>query len=160
LTLGISLAMLLVLGACDPATPASTSNTTSASNPPPDGTPSDSTAAPPAEQTDTDWGRIWDGVPDAFPIYPGATPADDAATEVVSATFALEGAEARTVAGWMQTELERALFATEALNGPLEDGSFVLDSTGTSDCRIQVTIAPLGGLTTISVRYGAACPPP
>src|SRR5688572_9679608 len=99
LTLGISLAMLLVLGACGPATPASTSKTTSASNPPPDGTPSDSTAAPPAEQTDTDWGRIWDGVPDAFPIYPGATPADDAATEVVSATFALEGTDARTVAG-------------------------------------------------------------
>jgi hypothetical protein len=160
LTLGISLAMLLVLGGCGPATPASTSNTTSASNTPSDGATSDSTSEPPAEQTDTDWGRIWDGVPDAFPIYPGAAPADDAATEVVSATFALEGTDARTVAGWMQTELERAQFATEALNGPLEDGSFVLDSTGASDCRIQVTIGPLGGLTSISVRYGAACPPP
>lgn len=94
------------------------------------------------------------------PGLPRATPADDAATEVASATLALEGADARTVAGWMQTELERATYATEALNGPLEDGSFVLDSEGASDCRIQVAVAPLGGLTTITVRYGGGCPAP
>jgi len=96
----------------------------------------------------------------AFPVYPGATPADDATTEVVSAAFALDGQDARTVAAWMQTELERARYATEALNGPLEDGSFVLESTGAADCRVQVAIAPLGGLTTVSVRYGADCPSP
>ena len=159
-SLGISLVACLAAVACGPSTPASIS---SAASPPVDasaGTPATSNQAPVAGQTDTDWGRIWDGVPEAFPVYPGATPADDAAIEVVSATFALDGADVRTVAGWMQAELERAMYATEALNGPLEDGSFVLDSIGTSDCRIQIMVAPLGGLTTVNVRYGAACPAP
>jgi hypothetical protein len=115
---------------------------------------------PPAGQTDTDWGRIWDELPEAFPIYPGATPADEAATEPVSGTFALDGADARVVATWMQTELERAAYRTEALNGPFEDGSYILELTGAGECRIEVTVGPLGGLTKLSVRYGAACPAP
>jgi hypothetical protein len=60
----------------------------------------------------------------------------------------------------MQQALERASFSTEGLNGPLEDGSFVLDSTGADGCRIQIAVAPLGSVTTITVRYGAACPSP
>jgi hypothetical protein len=149
------------LAACDQGlTPPITSSASpSIATQPPAGS-ADASAPAVISQTDTDWGRIWDGLPQAFPIYPGATPADDAATELVSATFVLSGPDARTVATWMQTELERATFATEALNGPLEDGSFILDSTGGGDCRIQVAIAPTGGLTRISVRYGAACPSP
>jgi hypothetical protein len=99
-------------------------------------------------------------LPEAFPVYPGATPADEAATEAVSGTFALEGADARVVVAWMQTELERGAYRTEALNGPFEDGSFVLELTGIVDCRIEVSVAPLGGLTMATVRYGAACPSP
>ncbi len=156
--LGVTFATYLVVAACGPSTPASIPSGPSPAVEPSTGGPGSNPA--PAGQTDTDWGRIWDGVPEAFPVYPGATPADDAATEVASATLALEGADARTVAGWMQTELERATYATEALNGPLEDGSFVLDSEGASDCRIQVAVAPLGGLTTITVRYGGGCPAP
>jgi hypothetical protein len=162
LVLGAGLAASLMFAACGlvpppsasrpaPATSASIAPSTEASN---------SGATNETGQTDTDWGRIWDGLPEWFPRYPGGTPADDAATEVVSATFALADADPRTVAAWMQTELERATYATEALNGPLEDGSFVLESAGTGDCRIQVAIAPLGGLTAVSVRYGAACPSP
>jgi hypothetical protein len=113
-----------------------------------------------AGQSNTDWGRIWDELPEAFPVYPGATPADEAATGSVSATFALEGADPRTVATWMQTELERAAYRTEALNGPFEDGSFVLELVGSTECRIEVVVAPLGGLVTVTVRYGAACPSP
>ena len=156
LSLAASLATLLFVAACGAAVPTSTSSGASPSG----DAPPTSTAGPETAQTDTDWGRIWDGVPEAFPVYPGATPADDAAREVASATFVLDGADAQTVAGWMQTELERALYATEALNGPLEDGSFVLDLAGARDCRIQVAIAPLGGLTTVNVRYGASCPAP
>jgi hypothetical protein len=156
--LGVGLGIAIVMAACSPGAPASPSGTASTAAASP--AASNATAAAQTEQTDTDWGRIWDGLPQAFPVFPGAMPADDAASEVVSATFALEGADARTVAGWMQTELERAMYATESLNGPLEDGRFVLESTGQSDCRIQVAIAPLGGLTTVSVRYGAACPAP
>ena len=156
--LGIGLAAAFIVAACGPGTPASPSS--AASGPAASAEASNATAAAPADQTDTDWGRIWDDLPEAFPVFQGATPADDAATEVVSGTFALEAADARTVAGWMQAELERAMYATESLNGPLEDGSFVLESTGTADCRIQVAVAPLGGLTTVSVRYGADCPAP
>jgi hypothetical protein len=163
--IGIAIALVLLLGGCNPATP-----TPSASGAPPSdasvepSAPSSSSGASssvvPAGQTDTDWGRIWDSLPAAFPVYPGATPAEEAETGPVSATFALEGLEPRAVATWMQTELERAAYRTEALNGPLEDGSFVLESTGTAGCRIEVAVAPLGGLTTVTVLYGAACPSP
>jgi hypothetical protein len=117
-------------------------------------------STPAIGQTDTDWGRIWDTLPVAFPVYPGAAPAEEAATGPVSATFALEGRDAKTIVIWMQTELERATYSTEALTGPLEDGSFVLGSIGTGDCRVEVAVAPLGSLTTVTVRYGAACPSP
>lgn len=113
-----------------------------------------------AGQTDTDWGRIWDALPTGFPVYPGATPAEAAETGPVSATLALQEADAKAVATWMRTELERSAYATEAMNGPLEDGSYVLASTGAAGCRVEVVIAPLGGLTTVTVRYGAACPSP
>jgi len=119
-----------------------------------------SSASLPVAQTDTDWGRIWDNLPTAFPIYPGAAPADEAQSGPVSATFAVEGQEARAIVAWMRTELERAAYRIESLNGPLEDGGFVLESAGAGDCRIEVVVAPLGSLTTVTVRYGAACPSP
>jgi len=165
LAIGVGLVMGLLIAACSPGLPPSPSNPPSApgSSPAPSAPSTAATNATDGSgigQTDTDWGRIWDGLPEAFPVYPGATPADDAATEVVTAAFALTGADARTVAAWMQAELERATYATEALNGPMEDGSFILESVGSGDCRIQVAVAPAGGLTTVSVRYGAACPAP
>jgi hypothetical protein len=159
----IALAVSLLLGACNGTTPPSsvTEAPASPASAAPSASASDAVSeAPPAGQTDTDWGRIWDELPEAFPIYPGATPADDAETELVSGTFALEGAEARAVAAWMQTEFERAAYRTEALNGPFEDGSYILELAGTGDCRIEVAVGPMGGLVTVSVRYGADCPAP
>jgi hypothetical protein len=163
LALSLALAAILV-AACGSTTPIPSTPSPSPSAEAPTTTPSpaasDDGSAPAAGQTDTAWGRIWDALPLAFPVYPGATPADDTQAEPVSAAFALEGQEARAVIGWMQTELERAAYSTEGLNGPLEDGSFVLESVGDGDCRIQTSVAPLGGLTTIGIRYGAACPSP
>ncbi|MGZ8528779.1 MAG: hypothetical protein ACXWWR_08285 [Candidatus Limnocylindrales bacterium] len=153
----------LLLGACNGTTPRSsvTEAPASAASAAPSATASDvASGEPPAGQTDTDWGRIWDELPEAFPTYAGGTPADDASTEAVSGTVALEGVEARAVAAWMQTELERAAYRTEALNGPFEDGSYVLELIGPGDCRIEVDVGPLGGLVTVSVRYGAACAAP
>ena len=160
--LGTGLAAALLLGACNTNSPPSATEVpASAASVPPSGAESDGpSGALPGGQTDTDWGRIWDDLPEAFPIYPSATPADDAAIETVSGTFALEGADAHVVAAWMQTELERAAFRTEALNGPFEDGSYILELVGAGECRIEVAVGPLGGLTTVSVRYGAACPAP
>lgn len=162
-SLGTGLVVTLLIAACTPAPPTPPPNESpspAASVPPSVPASVPSSAAPPTGQTDTDWGRIWDELPEAFPVYPGATPADEAATEAVSGTFALDGADPRSVAAWMQTELERGAYRTEALNGPFEDGSFVLDLVGATDCRIQVAVAPLGGLTSVTVRYGAACPGP
>jgi hypothetical protein len=118
-------------------------------------------ASAPAGQTDTAWGRIWDAVPAGFPAYPGATPAGETATGPASTVLGVEGGEAKAIAGWMQSRLEQATYSTEALSGPLEDGSYVLDSTGPQPgCRVQVSIAPLGGLTIVTVLYGASCPKP
>ena len=109
-------------------------------------------------QTDTDWGRIWDALPASFPVYPDAVETEEAgAGEPVSATFSTAAA-ADELATWMQSRLELATFSTEALSGPLEDGSFVLDSVGDEGCRVQTSVAPAGALTIVTVRYGADCP--
>ena len=165
LTGAVGLAVSLMLGGCGGVTPTSNGPSASPSSGAPSAdsssSPDGSNAASQASQTDTDWGRIWDDLPAAFPVYPGAAPAEAAETGPVSATLALQGPDAKTVATWMQTALERAAYTTEGLSGPLEDGSFVLDSIGAAaDCRVEVAVAPLGSLTMVTVRYGAACPSP
>jgi len=167
---GVAFGAILLLGlaACQPATgsvsPAATESGPSPSSAPASAEPSPSAEASPpvlAGQTDTPWGRIWDSLPAGFPTYPGSTPAEEAATGPASAVLAVQGPDAGTIAGWMQSKLEQATYSTEALSGPLEDGSYVLDSTGPEPgCRVQVSIAPLGGLTTVTVLYGASCPKP
>ena len=162
--LGFGLASAISLSACGPVVPPPASSRAPASvasvEPSAAASPSSSTSAPQAGQTDTDWGRIWDTLPASFPIYPGATPAEQTETGPVSAAFALQGIEPKAVATWMQTQMKLVGYTTEALTGPLEDGSFVLDSTGMAGCRVEVAVAPLGSLTTVTVRYGAACPNP
>ncbi len=122
--------------------------------------PSVEASSPPvAGQTDTDWGRIWDSLPAGFPSYPGSASAEEAATGPASAWLAVKAPDdAKTIAAWMQSKLEAATYAA-TLSGPREDGSFVLDATGpAAGCAVRVTIAPLGGLTIITVLYGAVCP--
>ncbi len=165
--------LILALGACGPsgpttpaatatASPAASTDATSpaASKPVASGAASSEPSASGAAvgQTDTAWGRIWDAVPTAFPRFPGSVPGGDAGAEPVSARFVVADTDPADVAAWMQSALETATYSTEALSGPLEDGSFVLDSVGEADCRIETTVAPLGGMTFISIRYGAACP--
>ena len=112
----------------------------------------------PGTQTDTAWGRIWDGVPAGFPIFPGSTVAGDTGPDPVSATYSIANDDTAVIATWMQAALENASFRTDSLSGPLEDGSFVLEMVGQGDCRLQVIVVPMGGLTFVTVRYGAACP--
>jgi hypothetical protein len=157
--------LVLVVAACGPA-PSSASSPTTPTAPTPD--PSAATSAPtsPAAsapvtgQTDTEWGRIWDNLPGDFPVFPGATPADDAGGEPVSARFAVEGGDPEAIAIWLQDALEQATFSTLGLNGPGEDGGYVIDSAGDGECRIQTSITPLGAVTFVSIRYGADCPAP
>lgn len=109
-------------------------------------------------QTNTDWGRIWDTLPKDFPAIAGSTP-DDAAAGPASAVLVVQGDVAKTVATSLRTQLEAAGYTTTALGGPLEDGTYTLDMTGTStDCMLQVAATPTGGLTTVTILYGAGCP--
>jgi hypothetical protein len=160
LLVGLPLALLLT--ACgqpapSPSAPPSAAATPAASEPA-SAAPSPSSAAPAVGQTDTDRGRIWDALPAGFPRYPGSTPADDASPEPASGRFAVAGGDPAAIATWMQDALEIATFSTLGLNGPMEDGGYVIDSTGEGDCRIQTTVTPLGDVTFITVLYGAACP--
>jgi hypothetical protein len=144
-----TLAASLVLAACG------TDRTTSA---PPTDRPSIEPNAAAVSQTDTDWGRIWDDVPAGFPRFPTSTVADDISPDPVSATYAVDNDDTSQIAGWLQSALETASLRTDSLSGPLEDGGFVIESMGQGDCRIQTSVQPMGGLTFVIVRYGAACP--
>jgi len=138
----------LALVACGEATPVVT-------NPPSATAPTATPAV--VSQTDTDWGRIWDALPTAFPRYPGSVATETGEFEAVSAEFAVpEGPE--IVTAWLQAGLEGAGYSTEALSGPLEDGSRVIDSVADGGCRIETVIRSLGGVTHVAVRFGAACP--
>jgi hypothetical protein len=157
------LAVTVIFAGCGPTPTTSLAPSASSPGAPSAGASAEaSTRAPSAAvgtQTDTEWGRIWDNVPPGFPRYPGSSVADDTSPEPVSATYAIAGGgDPAKIASWMQAALETATFSTEALSGPLEDGSFVLDSVGDGGCRIRVEIKPMGGLTFVTVRYGAACP--
>jgi hypothetical protein len=135
---------------------AATTEPSDASAGPPAGETSASAAPADLTQTDTDWGRIWDAIPAGFPVYPAAVETDF--DEPVSAAFTSGDTDAQEIATWLQQQLELATYSTEALSGPLEDGSFVIDSVGDAGCRIETTVIPTGELMTITVRYGADCP--
>lgn len=161
LTLPVALAVVLAgCGATTSSADPAPSATPVASGPPASApAPTDGPSQPPqTTQTDTAWGRIWDDLPPGFPVFPGATIADDATAEPVSAAFAIPDADPTEVAAWMQAALETATYSTEALSGPFEDGSVTLDSVGDGDCRIETVVVPAGGLTLMTIRYGAACP--
>jgi hypothetical protein len=122
-------------------------------------TPAASSAAAAIGQTDTPWGRIWDTLPSGFPAVAGSTPSEEAATGPASATLVVQGDAAKSIVTAMQTALEAADFRTQGLAGPLEDGTYILDSVGLpAGCMVQVTASPLGGVTTVVILYGAVCP--
>jgi hypothetical protein len=163
--LALTLPIAFLIAACG-STPNSSAGSTQPSAPASGGTSApteapastSSSASLGAGQTDTDWGRIWDTVPAGFPRFPGSTPADDASAEPASARFAVPRGDPQAIATWFQEALETATFSTVGLNGPAEDGGFVLDSVGEGECRIETRIAPLGDTTFITVLYGADCP--
>lgn len=121
-------------------------------------TPPPSAAPSLPTQSETSIGRIWDALPPTFPLPTGAEPTEVREPgEPASGTFAVPGS-AVEVATALRSDLEAAGFATAAASGPFEDGSYVIESTGTDGCRIRSTIRPMGDLTVLLVRYGAACP--
>jgi hypothetical protein len=107
--------------------------------------------------TEISWGRIWDGLPPSFPRYPGAEPTETGAGPA-SAILDVP-VKAATVADWYGKALKQAGYDTEAVSGPLENGSMVIASVGSEPgCRVQTSLVPSGGRTTATILFAAACP--
>jgi len=139
-------------------TPAAPTATSTADAPTP--VPTDPGATPassPPSQTETDWGRIWDGLPRAFPSYPGASPTETGAGPA-SAILDVGDIEPAEVASFYVSALEFAGYHTLARSDPREDGSIEVEWAGETTCRILATITPMGGTTIVSILYGADCP--
>jgi hypothetical protein len=127
-----------------------------AASPSPSASPAPS-ASPKVTQTDTAWGRIWDAVPASFPVPAGASPVEP--DRAASGAWSLSGGDAAAVTDAIRTGLEANGFTTAGVDGPLEDGSRIIDSTGTTAaCHVQTRVTPTGTMITITVLYGAACP--
>jgi hypothetical protein len=148
-----------VLGACDSAASSATTDATARPTAAPSVRPSIAGPKPSTGTTQTGWGTIWDTLPKGFPTPPGSTPAEETATGPASANLVVEGSDAKGIASGVQQALGAAGYRTKGLQGPLEDGSYVLEMTGpSSDCQVQVSAAPTGGLTTVTILYGVGCP--
>lgn len=163
----------IVLGALLVAACAASSGPSVATQPPVTPAPSTDVSQPPATsagasqpgagasqsgavagQTDTDFGRIWDSLPPSFPRYPGAKPSEP--TGPASATLVIPG-DVQTATSWMKAALDAGEWVT-IVGGPLEDGGMALDSAGPGDCHVNTRIAKLGGVTIMTILYGASCP--
>jgi hypothetical protein len=119
------------------------------------GEPTDPPDVPGGGTTQTEWGRILDAVPDGFPVYPGASPAE--APDSPASGAWLAGADVASVSRWYADALATAGYSNE-LSAPREDGSRVLSTVSDlPECRIQTTFRPAAGATMISVLYGAGC---
>ncbi len=120
--------------------------------------PGSTTEPAPSGQTDTDWGRIWDGLPTGFPAFPGAH-----ATEIgagpASATLDAGSTEPAAVMNFYQTALQAAGWIIVGVSGPREDGSLELSVVDIHPaCQLRATVTPLGGSTIVTILYGAGCP--
>lgn len=161
--LGVSLAGCGVAGATSTTAPGTVEPTAMTPSPvavTPTPVPTDAGSSPPPSppsQTATDWGPIWDALPPSYPAYPGAEPT---VTGTGPATAVLDAgaADPAAVVTYYEGALEAAGTRTTSKDGPREDGSFELDSTGTGGCLIQTTVTPMGGSTIVTILYGAECP--
>ena len=135
----------------------------------PIGTPTSPGTAPPFEPTpvtgnpvviDSPWGPIWDAVPPEFLVFAGAQPVEIEEAASAALGHPAQAASPADIAGAYVTDLTIGGWRT-VVNGPIEDGSIVVDAVrdGTS-CRAQVRATPVGGIVRITVLYGAGCPTP
>jgi len=108
-------------------------------------------------QSEAEWGRIWDILPATFPV-PGGASAAEPDTGPVSAAFTVPvaGSTAQQVADFYRAGLVGRGYST-SVDGPLEDGSFTVDSSNGAGCRVLVTILPRGDESFMSVLYGVGC---
>jgi len=72
-------------------------------------------------------------------------------------TVANSAADARAVADFYLAGLDALGYGT-GLDGPLEDGSYVVWASNGFGCDAQVTVLPRGEESLVTVLYGAGCP--
>ena len=109
-------------------------------------------------QTDTEWGRIWDGLPTDFPAFPGAH-ATETGSGPASATLDAGTAEPGAVMNFYQTALQASGWIVTGVTRPREDGSFELTGVNIHPaCQIRATVTPFGGNTIVAILYGVGCP--
>ena len=105
--------------------------------------------------TQTDWGEVLDALPDTFPIYPDASPAE-VPDEVVSGSFEAP-TDVVTLVAWYTQQLSERGYAVDT-GDALEDGSRVMDVTADlPECRIQLGFRPADGSTIMTVLIASAC---
>ncbi len=162
LILILAIAFALVASACGstaPATPRPSAGAGRSTAPiltpvPGQGSPAATATLP--TTTGTEFGAIWDALPSSFPKLPGQQPAEIGAG-ATSGSFAVNG-DAATASQAMATAL-RAQGWTVDLGSPLEDGTVVVEATGTNEgCAAEVRFTPMSGTVVMSVLYGAECP--
>jgi hypothetical protein len=150
---------IAIVSACGSTNPTSPTPSASPANPTLTPVPGGPSTAPPAAasvgQTDTEFGRIWDGLPPSFPRLPGSTPTD--LPGAFSGAFAIPG-EPEPAAEALRAALVGHGFRAE-VGTPLEDGTVVVDAgDATAACRIEARLTPRSGTVVMSVLYGASCP--
>jgi hypothetical protein len=121
--------------------------------------PGTSPLSTPPGQTQTEWGRIWDVIPAIVPVYPGAHPTETGAGPA-SAVLDAGSADPAEVVAFYATAMAGLGLSTVSRDGPREDGSYDLLSGDSASCAVEITAAPLGGSTIITIMYGAGCPFP
>ena len=136
----------LTFSACSPsATPSPLSSAPAGPSLTPVPGGSNATSPPssgePPTQTDTEWGRIWDGIPPSFPLARGSVPTETSEGPA-SATIAL-GMPVEQAADLVEAGLiERGSRVDRG--EPSEDGSVVIDAVGPEPtCEIQVRLTPV-----------------
>jgi hypothetical protein len=163
---GAAVVAAIVLSSCSPSAAPSPSagapsDSTEAGTPSPTLSPvptdpGTSPGATPPGQTNTDWGRIWDAVPPGFPVYPGAHPTETGAGPA-SAILDAGAAKPAEVVTFYQTAMTGIGLNIVSNDGPREDGSFDLLAGDGASCAVEITVAPQGTSTIVTILYAAGC---
>jgi hypothetical protein len=156
------LSLALVAAACssNAGTPATTA---AAPSPPPTAAPPeppetvDATPALPG-QSESEFGTIWDAVPESFPIPADAVEADPDHGPVSGAwTVSVADISAPELAGFYRDGLDDLGWGT-TIDGPLEDGSYTVWSSDGYGCETFTRILPRGDESLITAYFGTGCP--
>jgi hypothetical protein len=110
-------------------------------------------------QSSTAWGRIWDALPPWFPLPAGAIPTQTGSGPFTAELALPSGSTAAGAAAFFRSEFQKVGFPAVNLDGPLEDGRFVVSVPGSGGaCQIEVQAVPLASGVVARVLYGAGCP--